>query len=171
VARDSPAGSFADLRGRSWAYNDPDSHSGYNLTRYELVRRGEIRGYFSQVVRAGSHQNALRLVAEGGIDASAIDSQVLAIELRDHPDLAVRLRVIDFFGPSTIQPVVASTLLPATLRRKLREVLLQLHQDAGAGEGLAYGFVERFVEVDDARYDDIRRMLAAAEQAGFLEIR
>jgi phosphonate transport system substrate-binding protein len=33
VRRDSPFRSFADLRGRAWAYNDRDSHSGYHLTR------------------------------------------------------------------------------------------------------------------------------------------
>jgi len=65
VRRDSPLRSFADLRGASWSYNDPDSHSGYNLTRYELARRGEARGYFGTVVSAGWHQESIRWVAEG----------------------------------------------------------------------------------------------------------
>ncbi len=30
--------------------------------------------------------------------------------------------------------------------------------------------MERFVAVDDARYDDIREMLFAAERSGFMEI-
>lgn len=171
VARESSVRSFADLRGRSWAYNDRNSHSGYNLTRYELVKRGETGGYFSRVVEAGSHQRSMRLVADGGVDGAAIDSQVLAVELREHPDLAARLRVIDAFGPSTIQPVLAATRLPAELRDAVRDVLLHLHEDPTAREALAYGFVERFVEVDDARYDDIRGMLAAAERASFFEIR
>ena len=37
VHRDSPIRTFADLCGRSWAYNDPHSHSGYNLTRHYLL--------------------------------------------------------------------------------------------------------------------------------------
>jgi hypothetical protein len=32
------------------------------------------------------------------------------------------------------------------------------------------GFVERFVPVTDTDYDDIRRMLVAAEDAGFLTL-
>lgn len=171
VARDSPFGAFADLRGRSWAYNDRGSHSGYNLTRYELVKRGETAGYFSRVVEAGSHQRSMRLVAEGEVDGAAIDSQVLAVELREHPTLAERLRVVDTFGPSTIQPVLAATRLDPELRRAVGRVLLCLHEDPAARDALAYGFVERFVVVDDARYDDIREMLAAAERVGFLEIR
>jgi hypothetical protein len=50
------------------------------------------------------------LVADGRVDAAAIDSQVLAVELRDHPQLAGSLRVVGAFGPSTIQPVVAASL-------------------------------------------------------------
>jgi len=45
VRRDSPYHVFADLRGCRWAYNDPNSHSGYNITRSTLVRLGETRGF------------------------------------------------------------------------------------------------------------------------------
>ncbi len=171
VRRDSPFRSFADLRGASWSYNDPDSHSGYNLTRYELVRRGETHGYFGTVIAAGWHQESIRCVVEGKVDASAIDSQVLAIALRDDPDLATRLRVIATFGPSTIQPVVAAARLPAALREQMRAALLSMAEDLTARAGLAAGFVERFVPVEDATYDDIRHMRATAEAAGVLTLR
>lgn len=62
---DSPLRSFADLRGRSWSYNDLNSHSGYNVTRHRLVQMGETHGFFSRVVEAGSHQRSIRLVAGG----------------------------------------------------------------------------------------------------------
>jgi hypothetical protein len=32
------------------------------------------------------------------------------------------------------------------------------------------GFIDRFVPIDDATYDDIRAMVAAAEAADFLEL-
>jgi phosphonate transport system substrate-binding protein len=87
VHAESPYRSFSDLRGRSWAFNDPDSHSGYNVTRHQLVSMGETRGYFGRVVEAGSHQRSIRMVCSKEVDAAAIDSQVLAVELRDHPEL------------------------------------------------------------------------------------
>ncbi len=108
VRHDSPFQSFADLRGRTWSYNDVDSHSGYNVTRYHLVRLGETNGFFGRVVEAGWHERSIEWVASGAVDASAIDSQVLAVKLRERPDLAGRLRVIDTLGPSTIQPFVAA---------------------------------------------------------------
>src|SRR5262249_51562934 len=53
VHRDSPVQSFAELRGCSWAYNEPYSHSGYGVTRYHLVRMGETNGFFGKVVETG----------------------------------------------------------------------------------------------------------------------
>jgi phosphonate transport system substrate-binding protein len=166
VRRDAPYRSFADLRGSAWAYNDPDSQSGYNVTRHRLLAVDRPAAFFGRVVRAGSHQRSLRLVAGREVDAAAIDSQVLAVELRDHPDLAGALRVIDALGPSTIQPVVAARRLPADLRAAVRAALLAMGEDPAARALLGRGFVERFAPVGDADYDDIRGMLAAVEAAG-----
>ena len=171
VHRDSPFGSFLDLRGASWAYNEPLSHSGYGLTRYHLVRLGETNGFFGKVVEAGFHQEAIRMVARKEVDGSAIDSQVLAIELRDHPDLADQVRVVEALGPSTIQPVAVSKRVPEDLREAVRDVLLTMAKDPSLRERLDAGLVERFVSVDAGSYDDIRMMVDACEGAGFLEIR
>ncbi len=171
VRCDSPFRTFADLRGRSWSYNEPCSHSGYGVTRYRLVQMGETGGFFGKVVEAGFHERSIRMVCAGEVDASAIDSHVLAVTLRDHPELAPRLRVIDTFGPSTVQPVVAVRRLPERLRADLRAVLVEMAEDPVARRHLAGGLVERFVPVSDAAYDDIRHMRAAAEAAAFLTIR
>jgi phosphonate transport system substrate-binding protein len=171
VRRDSDVASFEHLRGRSWSYNEPLSHSGYGITRYHLFRMGETEGFFGEVVEAGFHLESIRLVREGKVDASAIDSQVLDIELRDDPALADDIRVITSLGPSTIQPVVASKRLSPELRDDLRAALVALGNDVRARDGLALGLVERFVPVDDGSYADIRDMLAATEAAGFTELR
>jgi phosphonate transport system substrate-binding protein len=171
VRRDSPFRRFADLRGRSWSYNEPLSHSGYGVTRYHLVRLGETRGFFGRVVEAGWHERSLQLVCDGHVDASAIDSHVLAVALRDRPGLAGRLRVIDSLGPSTTQPFVASRRLPGPLRAAMRAALLGVGGDPGAREALGHALVDGFAPVDDGSYDDLRRMRAACAAAGFLTLR
>lgn len=171
VHRDSPLGSFLDLRGRSWAYNEPLSHSGYGITRYHLVTLGETGGFFGAVIEAGFHQEAIRMVARGEVDGSAIDSQVLDVELRDHPDLAEQVRVVDVLGPSTIQPVAVSRRVPQDLREAIRDVLVTMAGDRVVRERLAVGMVERFVPVGPGHYDDIRMMVDACEAAGFMELR
>jgi phosphonate transport system substrate-binding protein len=163
VHRDSVYRSFADLRGASWAYNEPLSHSGFGITRYCLAQVDETFDYFGRVVQSGWHEESIRLVCDGTVDASAIDSQVLAVALRELPDLAGQLRIIDSFGPSTIQPVVVSRRLPSWQRDRVRDELLDLANDVSARDQLAYGFIERFVAVDDSSYNDIRQMRLAAD--------
>ena len=171
VRRDGRFESLLDLRGRSWAYNEPLSWSGYGITRYHLVTLGETKGFFGEVVEAGFHHEALRMVARGEVDGSAIDSQVLAIELRDHPHLAEEVRVVEALGPSTIQPVAISRRVPDELRQAIRDVLLTMAGDPAIRERLGAAMVDRFVPVDAGSYDDIRTMLDACEAAGFLELR
>ena len=77
------------------------------------------------------------MVCSGEVDASAIDSQVLAVAMRDDPSLSKRLRVIDSLGPSTIQPVVAATRLPDSLKADIREVLLTMSRDSAVRTRLA----------------------------------
>ncbi len=171
VRRESPFRSFADLRGQSWSFNEPHSQSGYGITRHHLLRLGETGGYFGRVVEAGFHERSIRLVRSGAVAASAVDSQVLAVALRDQPGLAAGLRVIASLGPSPIQPVVVARRLPAALKEDVRGVLIEMAGDAEARRRLAHGFVERFVPVEDATYDPIRAMLAEAEAADFLSLR
>jgi phosphonate transport system substrate-binding protein len=170
VSRASPISCLEELEGCSWAYNEPASHSGHTVTLHGLVRLGARPGFFARVVEAGFHQRAIRLVHAGAVDAAAIDSQVLAIELRDHPGLAAGLRVAGCFGPSTIQPVVAANHLPDRLKTQVRELLVGLGEDPTARPLLAHGLIDRFTPVGDAAYDDIRAMLATIEAAGWTSL-
>ena len=171
VRRHSRFRSFADLRGSSWAFNELYSHSGYGVTRHHLLRLGETNGYFDRVIEAGYHERSIQLVANGEVDASAIDSQVLAVELRDRPDLRQQLRVIETLGPSTIQPVVAARRLCRRLRADIQAALVAVADEPGAGAILSRGFVERFVAVQENDYDDLRAMRDACLAASFMTFR
>jgi phosphonate transport system substrate-binding protein len=163
VPKDSPVRSFADLRGRSWAYNERHSQSGYGIVRYHLAQQGEPNGYFGRVVEAGYHERAIHLVNSGQVDAAAIDSHVLALVMRDHPVLAGGLRVVATLGPSPIQPIVAGNHLSSSLKSDVKNALLEMGDDRSATPQLASALVERFVPVSDSGYDAIRRMLAVVE--------
>lgn len=167
----SPAQSFSDLRGKTWAYNEPLSHSGYGITRFHLVRLGETDGFFGEVIEAGYHQTAIEMVRRGDVAGSAIDSQVLEVALRDDPDLAGEIRVVESLGPSTIQPMAASRRLSPELRAAITDVVTGLHAHPLWRAELDKGLVERFVAVTESDYRDIRDMLSACEEAGFMELR
>lgn len=96
--------SFDDLCGAAWGYNEPGSHSGYNLIRFHLVAAGKRSGYFGRVVESGSHQDSLRMILAGLIDASAIDSTVLEMDLARNPSIIQKIRTIAALGPSPAPP-------------------------------------------------------------------
>ena len=171
VHRDSDAHSFLDLRGKSWSFNEPLSQSGYGITRYHLVSIGETGGFFSEVVDAGFHEESIRMVADGRVDASAIDSQVLAIEMRNHPEVASNLKVIESLGPSTIQPVAVSRRFDRAFRDAVTDVLVAFHNTERGREILDLGLVEKWVPIGVSDYDDIRAMVDACEEAGFMNLR
>jgi phosphonate transport system substrate-binding protein len=167
VRRDSQWHTFEDLRGASWAYNEPHSQSGYNVTRYHLATLGERSGYFGQVKAAGSHLRALEMVLTRRVDASAIDSTVLELELAQRPDLKEQVRVIETLGPSPIPPWVVTNSLAPDIRETVRRIFLQMHEDPEAQPVLAEGQIDRFVQVEDRDYDAIREMARKAEQVAW----
>ena len=118
------------------------------------------------MVEAGFHQRAIRLVATGAVDAAAIDSQVLAIERRDHPSWPPASGSSTPSGPRRSSPLWP----PAASRAAegwVRELLVGLADDPAARPVLDYGFIQGFTAIDDAAYDDIRAMLATIEAAGW----
>jgi len=163
VHRDSGFSTFADLRGATWAYNEPGSQSGYNVVRYHLAVLGKTSGYFGQVIESGAHQMSLQMILDGRIDASAIDSTVLEEEFRRDPSIRSRLRIVDTLGPSPIPPWIVQRSLPRDLRGTLRELLLAMDQHPEGQAILAQGHMTRFAHVEDSDYDSIRHMARLAE--------
>jgi phosphonate transport system substrate-binding protein len=170
VRQGHPARAFGDLRGRTWAYNDADSHSGYNVVRHHLLTLGETRGYFGRVVASGAHQRSIQMVLDGAVDASGIDSGVLELETARRPELASTLRTLAAIGPSPIPPVVVRRGLDPAIRTRLRELLLGMRADPAGRPILDQGRLTGFVPGQDADYDPIRAMVRRAEAAGFLTL-
>lgn len=171
VSAHSPARRFSDLRGKSWAFNEPLSHSGYGITRHRLVEMGETSGFFSEVIEAGFHETAIEMVRDGMVEASAINSQVLEVAIRDTPGLSDSIRIIDTLGPSTIQPIAISKRIEPGLRDRVIDVILRLHEDASARSALDAGLVDHFGGISAGSYDDIRLMVDDCERADFMVLR
>lgn len=163
VRGDSPFTSFDDLSGCRWAYNQRTSHSGYNLVCSSLLEQGKTMRYFGTMIETGSHQRSLQLVLEGQADATAIDSHVLDALLWQNKELELQLRVIAMLGPSSIPPIVVARSLDSNLKCRLQEVLITMHKDPNAADGLHEGRIDHFVAVSDTDYDDIRAIFARVQ--------
>ena len=162
VKRESRFRAFHDLRGSSWAYNEPMSHSGFNVVRAYLAGFGYSQGFFRQIVESGSHTASIEMILDEQVEGSAIDTTVLDWVIDQRPGVGAQIRVIETIGPSPIPPWVASTQLPAHVRSALRRTFLEMHEDNEDRAILARGRITRFVPADDADYDPIRRMADVA---------
>lgn len=171
VRKDSPISSWDDLKGKSYAYNDQGSNSGYNMPRYKLVQMGKKswEDQFSKIVVSGSHEESIRMVSKGIVDASSVDSLVLDYDRSIGDTDALNVKIIEHLHPggAGAPPVVISKKADPEIRDALKKVLLDMHNDPEGKEILKKALVIRFDPPNDANYDDIRNMEKAAADAGF----
>jgi ABC-type phosphate/phosphonate transport system substrate-binding protein len=159
--RDGPA-NLAALPGRRVACNDEVSLSGYHSVRLALSEAGVDLDRV-ELVRSGSHLRSLALLADGAVDAAAIDSIVWARRRREQPELAEALRVVASLGPHPTQPLVVRTDVPGRTRRALRAALLSAHTATPVAAALADAELQGFVSVGAAHYGPLRLRLAAVD--------
>ena len=171
VRADSPYQNFEDLRGAVFAYNETSSFSGYMFPCYHLYRLGERKAFFIETICSGSHAISLDWVENGRVDAAAIDSVVLDMELAQHPNRSQKLRVVESIGPAPMPPVAASTGLAEDLRYRLKDALLDMHATTSGQKVLELGGVQRFVPVMDSDYNSIRQIIRTLQKAGITELR
>lgn len=170
VRADAPWQTFSDLRGCTFVFNEEGSNSGYNMPRQRLIELGETKGFFGRVLRSGSHEQSIQMVANGQADASAVDSLILDYELAQGQPAAARVRVIERLGPAGIPPVVASTRMAPELFERVQRAFLGMGDTPAGRAILDRALLERFVVVEDENYDDIRAMERAATDAGFMSV-
>lgn len=167
VRTESPVEAFSDLRGARWAYNEPRSHSGYNVIKSYLFDIGETGNFFASIHEAGSHERALEWILAGFVDSAAIDTTVYETIVRSEPDIATKLRPVEILGPSPIPPWVVSTDVDLAQRKQLQQALTRMHLDT-QGRQILQGYgVARYEVVTDSFYDPIRSMAQKARQVPF----
>jgi phosphonate transport system substrate-binding protein len=164
VRKESHFQTFGDLRGAVWAYNEPRSHSGYNVVRAYLSEFGEIQGFFGKIIESGTHQSSLEMVLSSQADAAAIDSTVLDWITFEQSKLSGQFRVIETLGPSPIPPWVIKKQVQKNIRRRLRTLLFQMVENPLGRSILKRGAIARFASSHDGDYNAIRRMALAAER-------
>ena len=159
VPQDSPAGSLADLRGRTFAFTDPLSNSGRLVIVYQLTLMGETsESYFSRYIFTYSHEHAIKAVADGLVDGAAVDSLIYDYFAATQPERVAGTKVIARYGPFGSNPVVVHPNLDPELKTRIQELLLNADQDPAGQAILSALRIDRFVLPDDAAYDSVREM-------------
>lgn len=170
VHKDSKINNFSDLKGSRFVFNDEISNSGYNMPRAHLIAMGETSGFFGKVLRAGSHEESIRMVALGAADVSAVDSLVYDYDLAKNPEYVQQTKIIKTLGPAGIPPVVVSSKMPFSLRKKIKDILMGMKDDSAGKVILNKVLIDRFIIVEDSNYDSIRQMKKLAQDSDYLVI-
>jgi phosphonate transport system substrate-binding protein len=168
VRKDSGIRSVADLKGRTVAFTDPISSSGY-LYPLEIFRdaglirqRDDAEGFFGRIYFAGGDEQALRAVLNGFVDAAGIGQYSYSL-LR--PQERDQVHWIAESKPIPSHCVVAREGLPAARTEALKRALLDL--EGGPQKHLLRSLynVDGYVEVDHQTYAEVEQL---ARDHGFL---
>lgn len=180
---DSGITSLEQMRGRSLAWADPNSASGYLIPRFELRRAGigvESGQFFGRTGFAGGHEQGVIAMLQRQYDAVATFASGVGDVSRGYSRGNLRsmvdkgllrmedVRIIWRSRPILNGPVAVRTELPPALKRDLADFYLALplhHRDVfqqiARGSGL--GFREARHE-DYAIFIEMRRDEAAARR-------
>jgi phosphonate transport system substrate-binding protein len=159
VHKDSPAKGIEDLRGKVFAFTDPQSNSGKLAPTYLLSSINETpETFFSKDVYTNNHDTSIRAVADKIVDGAAVDSLVWDYMDKTEPQVTSRTKIIWKSESYGSPPFAVRRDIPEESKQKLRDIFLGIHQDAEGQEILKNMMIDKFVAGDDSAYDTIRNM-------------
>jgi phosphonate transport system substrate-binding protein len=184
VRADSGIANLEQMRGRTLAWADPNSASGYLIPRFALRRQGigvESGQYFSRTGFSGGHEQGIIAVLQRQYDAAVTHVSGFGEEARGFSRGNLRamvdkgmlrmsdIRIVWRSGPIMNSPLVVRRDLPESFRRDMADFHLALpvaHRDTyrqiarGAGAGyreVGHADYEIFVEMRREEANERRR--------------
>ena len=166
---DSGINSFADLKGKTFCFVDPNSTSGYIVPRIILAANGiNPDTDFAATQNAGSHNNVAIAVYKGDCDAGVTYINVLtdssANLAAQYPDITDKVKVFAVTDPIPNDGMQFIKNLDPNLKKVIVEGMMAMAQDPGGKAVLKslYNY-DNFQEVDPTFYNDF---LAVLQKAG-----
>lgn len=167
VGADREAESFNDLAGDIHAFSDPDSNSGFLVTRDLLADRNtRPETFFQRFFYTYGHRNVVRAVAAGLAQSGSVDGYVWEVLREVEPELTNKTRVLRRSELLGFPPIAARKGRKGALNTsELGRAFTHMSDDDGGKRVLATlrldGFTEGFPSLFDpiaAKVDHIRRI-------------
>ena len=154
VQKESPIRTIADLRGKSFAFGDPNSTIGRYLVQAELIKAGITGRQLSRYQYLGRHDTVVKAVEIGDFDAGSVMQQTF-----DRANAKGTLRVLASFDNVT-KPWVARKGLDAATFEAIRSGLYSIKDPAVLKELKVTGFIP----TSDEEYRLVREGMKLAEE-------
>jgi phosphonate transport system substrate-binding protein len=159
-ADDSRSKSLFDLRGKVFAYSDPDSNSGYLYPQYLLVQAGENpAAFFSRTFYTWGHRKVVEAVSVGLAAGGAVDGYVWEVLQENGSELTRGTRVIASSPLLGHPPFVARNTIPQADFDRFRRALMGMAADPEGAGLLGSLRLDGFVDAPPTLYDGIARMV------------
>jgi phosphonate transport system substrate-binding protein len=158
VNTDSRAQSFDDIRSTIHAFSDPDSTSGYLVTRYLLaLRHTSPSEFFREFFFTYGHRNVVRAVASQLAGSGSIDGYVWDVMRQREPDLIAKTRVVYRSEGLGFPPIVSlGTPRDAALTDALSAAFLGMPSDPLGRDILAILHLDGFTQAAPDLYHATR---------------
>jgi len=164
VRKDRGIQRVEDLRGKTVAFVDPASSSGYIYPMVLLIKQGLVRdrdpkSFFKDALFAGTHEAALQSVLRGRVDAAASFDKAPELHLKD-PALIAQL---GFVGETPAIPeagICARPGVPAEALAKVKRALLSIKAPEHAALLKQIYDIDGFIEASDGDYQPVRDAMA-----------
>lgn len=162
VHKDSPFHTLEDLRGKIFAFTDPDSNTGSLVPRFWLHELNvSPPSFFNRITFTYSHDNSILAVAKGLVDGAAVDGHKWEFYQAKNPYFTSKTRVIkksQFYGSP---PLVASSYLQPDLKKAIQNVILNMHKTAEGKAILDNLIIDRFDPPKPEWYENVQAMYSA----------
>ena len=159
--------SILDLRGKVFAYSDPDSNSGYLFPNYALAQLKESpNAFFGKTFYTWAHRKVVEAVAAQLAQGGAVDGYVWDTLAKFNPELTVRTRVVEKSPEFGFPPFVARANVGRSIFAGLRRVLLEMPDDAQGRTLLRQLNLDGFVAGSESLFDGIDHMFKATARSG-----
>ena len=148
-----------DLKGRRFAFTDPESNTGALVPQYWLSQLGETpTTFFKDVQYTFSHDNSIIAVSELLVDGASVDSHIWEYYNLTNMNMTAKTIVIKKSIPFGSPPIVASKYLSTDLKRNIQALLLNMHESQSGKEILKGLMIDRFDAPQEEWYQDVKRM-------------
>jgi phosphonate transport system substrate-binding protein len=167
VRKDGGIKTLEDLRGKTMAFVDPASSSGYIYPMVLLIQRGLVKNrdpktFFREVVFAGSHDAAMRALLNGHVDAIASFDMAREQYISD-PAEREKLAFVAETQHIPEAGIAARDGLDPAVFARVRAALMQIRGPAYAALLKRVYDIDGFEPAEDRDYDPVR---AAVELLG-----
>jgi phosphonate transport system substrate-binding protein len=166
VNKNSPYEKLEDLKGRSFAFTDPESNTGDFVPKYWLFQINETPdSFFSKIIFTHSHDNSIMAVAKSMVDGASVNSMVWEYFNTRDPIYTSQTKVIKKSEKFGSPPLVASQSLSQELKSKIIKLLCEMNQDPEGRKILEALMIDSFRPTDDSWYETVKQMNQALLQA------